>query len=200
MCGRALWCKGKIGEASRPVQPCVRPVSAVLMTAGLDEVRGSDPNQFFALDGALTPWVVPIPGSDRFVITSQHPCTSRESLYWPVAYAAGTAYVPPRVISAQAIRAVLLASATATTFGRLRSSGLAAHTLPGLAYRANRKTAVAPIARRRRRYPSPCLLIRPGVRSRHCYGTSASAPTRPRTGDRTRTTWRLAHSRRLRSP
>ena len=50
MCGRALRCKGKIGEASRLVQSCVRPVSAVLMTAGLDEVRGSDPNQFFALD------------------------------------------------------------------------------------------------------------------------------------------------------
>jgi hypothetical protein len=50
MCGRALRCKGKIDEASRPVQSCVRPVSAVLMTAGLDEVRGSDPNQFFALD------------------------------------------------------------------------------------------------------------------------------------------------------
>jgi len=38
------------GEASRPVQSCVRPVSAVLMTAGLDEVRGSDPNQFCALE------------------------------------------------------------------------------------------------------------------------------------------------------
>jgi hypothetical protein len=41
MCGRALRCKGKTGEASRVVQSCVRPVSAVLMTAGLDEVRGS---------------------------------------------------------------------------------------------------------------------------------------------------------------
>jgi hypothetical protein len=63
MCGRALRCKGKIGEASRLAQCCVRPVGAVLMTAGLDEVRGSDPNQFFALECALTPWVVPIPGS-----------------------------------------------------------------------------------------------------------------------------------------
>ena len=76
-----------------------------------------------------------------------------------IAYAAGTAYVTPRAISAQAIRAVLLASPTATTFGRLRSSSRAAQTLPGLFCRANRKTAVAPITRRRRRYPSPCLLI-----------------------------------------
>jgi hypothetical protein len=37
------------------------------------------------------------------------------------AYVAGTAYVAPRAISGQAIRAVLLASATPTTFGRLRS-------------------------------------------------------------------------------
>jgi len=30
MCGRGLRCKGKIGEAVRPVQSCVRPFSAVL--------------------------------------------------------------------------------------------------------------------------------------------------------------------------
>ena len=53
----------------------VRPVGAVLMTAGLDEVRGSDPNQFFALECALTPLGCPNPRFDRFVITSQHPCT-----------------------------------------------------------------------------------------------------------------------------
>ena len=39
----------------------------------------------------------------------------------------------PRASSAQAIRAVLLASATATTFGRLRSSSRAAHALLALA-------------------------------------------------------------------
>jgi hypothetical protein len=33
------------------------------MTAGLDEVHGSDPNHDFALDGAVTPWVFPIPGT-----------------------------------------------------------------------------------------------------------------------------------------
>jgi hypothetical protein len=44
MCGRTLRCKGKIGEASRCVQSCVRPVSAVLMTAALDEgKRGAEP-------------------------------------------------------------------------------------------------------------------------------------------------------------
>ena len=42
-----------------------------------------------------------------------------------IAYAAGTAYVAPRAISAQAIRAVLLASATATTVALLADPDLA---------------------------------------------------------------------------
>ena len=149
MCGRALRCKGKFGGASRLVQSCVRPVRAVLMTAGLDEVRGSDPYQFFALDGALTPWVVPIPGSTG--LSSPLSTLARlVNLLLAIAYGAGTAYVAPRAISAQAIRAVLLANATATTFGRLRSSSRTAQTLPGLLCRANRTTAVAPITRSRR--------------------------------------------------
>ena len=100
-----------------------------------------------------------------------------------------------RAISAQAIRAVLLANATATTFGRLRSSSRAAQTLPGLLCRANRKTAVAPITRSRRRYPVPCLLI-PAWRSlpRLLWDFGVS-PARPRflpTGSEQR---RVGHTR-----
>lgn len=43
---------------------------------GQDEIRGSAPNQNYALEGgalALTPWGVPIPGPCRFVISSLHP-------------------------------------------------------------------------------------------------------------------------------
>jgi hypothetical protein len=159
MCGRVLRCKGKIGETVRPVPPCVRPFGAVVTIAGLDEFRGSDPNQFFALDGALTPWAAPIPGSTG----SSSPLSTLASIVSPSscqsAYAAGTAYVAPRASNAEAIRAVLLASAMATTFGRLRSISRAAHALLALVCRANRRTAVAPTTRRRCRYPSPCLLI-----------------------------------------
>lgn len=59
----------------------VHQPSAVMSTAcssrdvlaGQDEIRGSAPNQNSALDGALTPWGVPIPGRGRFVISSLHP-------------------------------------------------------------------------------------------------------------------------------
>jgi hypothetical protein len=43
--------------------PYVRPGFAVSMTAGLDEVRGLDPNQNRALGPLHTTWVVPILGS-----------------------------------------------------------------------------------------------------------------------------------------
>jgi len=44
------------GESSRPewsVQPCVRPVKAVRMTAGHNALRGSDPGQKLAFDHVL---------------------------------------------------------------------------------------------------------------------------------------------------
>jgi hypothetical protein len=42
MCGRPLRCKRKVILRDR-LQPCVRPIDAVLMTAGLDEVRDRSP-------------------------------------------------------------------------------------------------------------------------------------------------------------
>ena len=45
------------------VQRCVRPVEAALMTAGPDEVDGSDPNSLQCTRSAWTPRVSSIPGS-----------------------------------------------------------------------------------------------------------------------------------------
>ena len=55
------------------VQSCVRPVDAVVMTAGLDGFRGSGP---ILLSGLLRPGHLsgcPHPRSDRFAITSHRP-------------------------------------------------------------------------------------------------------------------------------
>ena len=46
---------------------------AVLMTAGHDEIRGSSPDQKIALEAHDSAWVFPIPGSNRFAITSLGP-------------------------------------------------------------------------------------------------------------------------------
>jgi hypothetical protein len=45
------------------MQPCVRPVDAAPMAAGLDEVRGPDPKSPQRARSAWTPRVSPIPGS-----------------------------------------------------------------------------------------------------------------------------------------
>lgn len=95
--------------------------------AGQDEIRGSAANQNSALDGALTPWGVPIPGRSRFVISSLNlgAFVDRAALHQ-----AGRAMWHSLLLSkAQAIRAVLLASATATIFGRFRASNCAAQLL-----------------------------------------------------------------------
>jgi hypothetical protein len=58
------------------------------------------------------------------------------------------------------MRAILLASATAATLRGRRPRSLIIHAVafPG---RAQRNTLCAPMIRRRRRFASPCLLIRP---------------------------------------
>ncbi len=55
------------------VQSCVRPVDAVIVTAGLDGFRGSGP---ILLCGLICPGRLagcPYPRSDRFAITSHRP-------------------------------------------------------------------------------------------------------------------------------
>jgi hypothetical protein len=55
---RVFWHADDFGR----VLPYVRPIVAVAITAGLDEVRGSDPNQNRALQALDTTRVVPIVG------------------------------------------------------------------------------------------------------------------------------------------
>ena len=50
MCGRLRVGKRNLHVAGRSVQPCVRPVSAVCMTAGHNALRGSGPGQKPAFD------------------------------------------------------------------------------------------------------------------------------------------------------
>jgi hypothetical protein len=65
------------GESSRTqhwsVQPCVRPLSAVHMTAGHNALRGSGPNQKHAFKDALTQTGSPDPRIDLVCITSSCP-------------------------------------------------------------------------------------------------------------------------------
>jgi hypothetical protein len=64
--------------------------------------------------------------------------------------------VPPWAGSAQAVRAILLASATATTLKGRRARGCVSQGyFPGFS-RARRNTAIAPTMRMRLRYWSPC--------------------------------------------
>ena len=50
-------------------QPCVRPISAVLMTAGHNALRGSGPGQFHAFDNAVAHVGCPDRQIDRLCIT-----------------------------------------------------------------------------------------------------------------------------------
>src|SRR6266571_7601606 len=65
------------GESSRrrgwSVQPCVRPVSAVRMTAGHNALRGSGPGQKLAFDHALALVGCPDRRIDRLCITCCSP-------------------------------------------------------------------------------------------------------------------------------
>lgn len=49
---------------------CPASKNAVLMTAGHDELAGLGPDQLAALEAHDSTWVFPIPGSNRFAITS----------------------------------------------------------------------------------------------------------------------------------
>jgi hypothetical protein len=102
------------------VLPCVRPVDAVHMTAGHNALRGSGPGQKLAFDDAMAQVGCPDRRIDRLCIT----CCSPPNLYiTPVvrrdlvyrASATGSLYRSPLAIMAQAIRAILLASAMAAT-------------------------------------------------------------------------------------
>jgi hypothetical protein len=75
------------GESSRSrgwsVQPCVRPVSAVRMTAGHNALRGSGPGQNLALDHAVALVGCPDRRIDRLCITCCSPSQPSHHAGWP---------------------------------------------------------------------------------------------------------------------
>jgi hypothetical protein len=102
------------------VRPCVRPVSAVHMTAGHNALRGSGPGQTPAFDDAMALVGCPDRRIDGLCITC---CSSSNLRITPDARrdlvyrasATGFLYRSSLAIMAQAIRAILLASAMAAT-------------------------------------------------------------------------------------
>src|SRR4051812_41722693 len=115
------------------VQPCVRPFNAVHMTAGHNALRGSGPDQTDAFDNALAQVGCPDRRIDRLCITCFSPsqpshqagCPARSRLSRKRDGFLGSLYRSPLVIMAQTIRAILLASAIATTLvGRLASKAV----------------------------------------------------------------------------
>jgi hypothetical protein len=113
------------------VRSRVRPVTAAGMAAGPNALRGSGPNRKLALESALTQAGSPDPRNDRICITSSCPRQFVADLAAGLPHAAsnsfGSLYLSPRTMMAQAIRAILLASATAATFVGRRSINRPSH-------------------------------------------------------------------------
>ena len=85
---------------------------------------------------------------------------SRQTPY-AAAASAGARHLPPLANNAQATRAILLATATATTLNGLRSRSRVTHGYFSGWWRARFNTAWAPTTRMRLRYWSPCFEIGP---------------------------------------
>jgi hypothetical protein len=96
-------------------------------------------------------------------ITSSSPSQLNErSAVMPAARNLLRLVASPRIITAQTIRAVLLASATAASLVGLRASSARTHPPSRVGrFRAWRSTATAPAVSRLRMYLSPRLLVRP---------------------------------------
>src|SRR6476620_4029619 len=103
------------------VRSRVRPVGAAGVAAGPNALRGSGPNRSHALGSALTQAGSPDPRNDRICITSSCPRQFVETLLIYAAVGIGSLNRSPRTIMAQAMRAILLANATAATLTGLRS-------------------------------------------------------------------------------
>ena len=104
------------------VRSRVRPVDAAGVAAGPNALRGSGPNRSHGLESALTETGSPDPRNDRICIMSSRPRQFVEALglscYWQQI---GSLKGSARTIMAQAMRAILWASATAATFVGRRS-------------------------------------------------------------------------------
>ena len=115
------------------VQPCVRPVSAVHVTAGHNALRGSGPGQNLAFDNALAHVGCPDRRIDRLCITCCSPLPNhhitpraRRDLVH-AASATGSLYRSPLAMIAQAILAILFASAMAATLVGRRANKAVSH-------------------------------------------------------------------------
>ena len=114
------------------VQPCVRPFSAVHMTAGHNALRGSGPDQQLAFKNAMAHVGCPDRRIDRLCIAC---CSRSQPSHRAVvrrdfvhrASAKGSLYRSPLAIMAQTIRAILLASAIAATLVGRRASKAVSH-------------------------------------------------------------------------
>jgi hypothetical protein len=134
-----VWTAPAVQEENRTsqragrVQPCIRPLNAAAVAAGPDVIRGSGPNQKHAFSSRMA-HVAGLPDrrSRPFASMSSSPLQFFDALTQlnshqpaPCHAAANQAdrQVLPLIISAQAMRAILLASATATTLNgrRVRS-------------------------------------------------------------------------------
>src|SRR5476651_2629849 len=112
-------------------------------------------------------WVVLIAGSTGSALRAVRPpnlhitpVVRRDLVYR--ASATGALYRSPLAIMAQAIRAILLASAMAATLAGFRASNAVSHgRCPVPWILAYRMTASAPTTNRLHKYRSPCLLMLP---------------------------------------
>ena len=115
------------------VQPCVRPVSAVHVTAGHNALRGSGPGHNLAFDNAVAHVGCPDRRIDRLCITCCSPLPNhhitpraRRDLVH-AASATGSLYRSPLAMIAQAILAILFASAMAATLVGRRANKAVSH-------------------------------------------------------------------------
>jgi hypothetical protein len=116
MCGRLRVGKEIFALRCWSVQPCVRPVGAVHMTAGHNALCGSGPGQNRAFDNAVAYVDCPDRRIDRLCITFALPTFTSRRMSSAISLRRkrdGFLVALTLAIMAQAIRAILLASAMA---------------------------------------------------------------------------------------
>jgi hypothetical protein len=128
MCGRLRVGKSFLHVLQHwSVQPCVRPINAVHMTAGHNALRGSGPDQQLAFKNAMARVGCPDRRIDRLCITCCSPSQPSYHASCPTRFryrasAKDSLHRSPLAIMAQTIRAILLASAIAATLVGRRAS------------------------------------------------------------------------------
>ena len=114
------------------VQPCVRPFSAVHMTAGHNALRGSGPDQQLAFENAMAHVGCPDRRIDRLCIACCSPSQPSHRASCPARFRSsrkreGFLVSLALAIMAQTIRGILLASAIAATLVGRRASKAVSH-------------------------------------------------------------------------